>query len=160
MLSMLRDPYSSCKTPWRWLHEPHSSPRQERLSREKRWRIRPLWTKYHVLSSYQVHGAFAHLQQRPCADLDRALHAATPLEGPINDPLRLKVPYEFFKGQLRRPPDCLLVQAIALTAICGSCMVPIIQVATYLPYLRFLNYLPDLQPAPSLQRRRRRRWRH
>ena len=58
----------------------------------------------HCYSHYQVQGAYAHLNQTICHNIDEALAAACTIKY-YNDPLHLAVPYLFFMDLLPEPPD-------------------------------------------------------
>ena len=71
---------------------------------------------FSCFSSYQVQGAYAHLNQRHEKDLDEAVAAATTLVF-YNDPLRLAVPCVYLLEILPEPPDGLLKSIFSLPII-------------------------------------------
>ena len=57
--------------------------------------IRPLWSKYMVFLTYQVHGAYAHLNQNQNKEVAESLvESAGPALPRAWDPLQLAIPYE------------------------------------------------------------------
>ena len=77
-------------------------------------------------SSYQVQGAYAHLNQRHEKDLDEAVSAATTLVY-YNDPLRLAVPYVYLLEMLPESPDGLIKSILSLTLILIVYLYPILR---------------------------------
>ena len=77
-------------------------------------------------SSYQVQGAYDHLNQRHEKYLDEAVAAATTLVF-YNDPLHLEVLYVYFLEMLTEPPDVLLKSIFSLTLILIVYMYPILR---------------------------------
>ena len=87
--------------------------------------------KFSCFSSYQVQGAYTHLNQRHEKDLDEAVSAATTLVF-YNDPLRLAVPYEYLLEMLPEPPDGLLKSLFSLPLILIVYLYPILRGLTCL----------------------------
>ena len=71
--------------------------------------IRPLWSKFLVFSTYQVHGAYAHLfQKNNCEVLEPIAQASGPATPRVWNPLLLAIPYQFLEKRRFKPPDCQL----------------------------------------------------
>ena len=71
--------------------------------------IRPIWSKFLVFSTNQVHGAFAHLFQTNNRKVSEPIaQAAGPATPRAWDPLRLPIPYQFLVKRHFQPPDCHL----------------------------------------------------
>ena len=70
----------------------------------------------HCYSHYQVQGAYAHLNQIICQDLDEALAAACTIKY-YDDPLHLAVPYLFFMDLIPEPPDEFVKSLLSLALI-------------------------------------------
>ena len=77
-------------------------------------------------SSYQVQGAYVHLNQRHIKDLDEEVAAATTLVL-YNDPLRLAVTYIYLSEMLPEPPDVLLKSIFSITLILIVYLYPILR---------------------------------
>jgi len=88
--------------------------------------IRPLWSKFLVFSTYQVHGAYAHLHQHNHEDIADALSDATGPSLPrIWDPLCLTVPYQYLSARLFKPPNCYFGQWITIISLILIYLVPL-----------------------------------
>jgi hypothetical protein len=98
--------------------------------------IRPIWSKFNVFSSYQVHGAYAHLHQSTNDDVSSAIKEASgpPLKQ-IWDPLRLAIPYCWISQALFKPPDCCLARLLTLTLLVIAYSVPLAQGVLHLSHL-------------------------
>ena len=98
--------------------------------------IRPLWSRFLVFSSYQVHGAYAHLHQANHEDVAEATTGPPLLR--IWDPLRLATPYTYniAKRQLFKLPDCYLARLVSLALIVAVYTVPLVRATLYIVYLR------------------------
>ncbi len=117
--------------------------------------IHPLWSRFLVFSSYQVHGAYAHLHQHNNAEIaDSIADARGPSLSKVWDPLRLMVPYQYLLALFFEPPDCCFGQWIVILTIVLIYMVPLCQGAAYLTYLCLFPLPP---PACHQKRRHRRR---
>ena len=67
-------------------------------------KIQPTNSRHNVFSSYQVHGAFAHVGQNENQKVMNAiLHATNYIY--FDNPLRLSVPYESITNRIPEPPD-------------------------------------------------------
>jgi hypothetical protein len=98
--------------------------------------IDPLWLRFLIFSTYQVHGAYAHIHQKENADVSEALaEAAGPALPKVWDPLCLAIPYQFLSVKLLEPPDCYMRQWMAITGIKGTYLIPLCCGAAYLTYL-------------------------
>jgi len=100
---------------------PRSKPRVSRETyrryvRKGRVKIRPSNARYAVDSSYQVHGAYAHLGSSACRDLGDAINAASTFIH-FDDPLRISVPYNYLASKIDKPPDNQFTRALAFTTI-------------------------------------------
>ena len=82
--------------------------------------------KFCCLSLYQTQGAYAHLDQRPEKDLDKAVTAATASIF-YNDPLHLAIPYNFFLECLPEPPDGFLKSVLSFRLILFVYLNPILR---------------------------------
>ena len=78
----------------------------------------------HCYSHYQVQGAYAHLDQKTCQDLDEALAAACAIRY-YDDYLHLAVPYIFFMHLLPEPPDGFVKSFLSLALILFVYLYPI-----------------------------------
>ena len=78
----------------------------------------------HCYSHYQVQGAYAHLNQKICQDLDEALAAACTIRY-YDDPLHLDVPYLLFMDLLPEPPDRFVKSFLSLALIIFVYLYPI-----------------------------------
>ncbi len=97
-------------------------------------RIRPLWSRFLVFSSYQVHGAYAHLHQANHEEVADA--TSGPTLPRIWDPLRLAIPYTIAQRQLFKPPDCYLARFASLAIIVAVYTAPLTRAILYIIYLR------------------------
>ncbi len=95
--------------------------------------IFPLWSRFLVFSTYQAHGAYAHLYQAHHKDLAEAT-AGPPLPR-VWAPLRLAIPYTVLLRWLFKPPDCYLACLATLALAIGVYTMPLTCAAMYLPYL-------------------------
>ena len=96
--------------------------------------------KFICFSSYQVQGAYTHLNQRHEKDLDEAVSAATTLVL-YNDPLRLAVPYVYLLEMLPKPPNGLLKSNLSLTLILIVYLYPIFWGLTRLWRISLISYM-------------------
>ncbi len=96
-------------------------------------RIRPLWSRFLVFSSYQVHGAYAHLHKANHEDVAEA--TSGPTLPRIWDLLRLATPYNIAQRQLFKPPDCYLARLVSLVIIVAVYTVPLTRATLYIIYL-------------------------
>ncbi len=98
--------------------------------------IRPIWSKFNVFSSYQVHGAYAHLHQSTDDDVSSAIEEASgpPLKQ-IWDPLRLAIPYRWISQALFKPPDCCLARLLTITLLVIAYSIPLAQGVLHLLHL-------------------------
>ena len=78
----------------------------------------------HFYSHYQVQGAYAHLKQTICQDLDEALAAACTIKY-YDDPLHLAVLYLIFMDLLPEPPDRFVKSFLSLALILFVYLYPI-----------------------------------
>ncbi len=119
--------------------------------------ICPLWSRFLVFSSYQVHGAYAQLHQRNNAEIaDSIADAGGPSLLKVWDPLCFTVPYQYLLALLFEPPDCCFGQWITILTIVLIYMVPLCQGAAYLTYLRLFPLPPLACPQKHRHRCRRR----
>ena len=118
-------------------------------------RIRPIWSKFNVFSSYQVHGAYAHLHQSTDDDVSSAIEEASgpPLKQ-IWDPLCLAIPYRWISQALFKPPDCCLARLATIALLVVAYSVPLAQGALHLTHLCLQCTLvtPDRQSLSTLAR--------
>ena len=106
-----------------------------------RW-IRPLWSKYMIFSTYQVHGAYVHLNQNQNKEVAESLIESAGLVLPRAwDPLRLTIPYEFLSARLFKPPDCSLARLLTILLLLGLYSVPLCRGALYLSSVCARNFL-------------------
>ena len=99
--------------------------------------IRPLWSKFLVFSTYQVHGAYAHLFQKNNREVSEPIaQASGPATPRVWDPLRLSVPYQFLVPRCFKPPDCQLRRGLTIALIIAIYLVPLSRGLLYLAYLR------------------------
>jgi hypothetical protein len=104
--------------------------------------ISPLWSKYMVFSTYQVHGAYAHLNQNQNKKVAESLiESAGPVLPRAWDPLRLAIPYEYLSARLCKPPDCSLAKLLTLLLLLGLYSVPLCRGALYLSNMRVRTLL-------------------
>ena len=89
-------------------------------------KIKPISTRMHCYSFYQVDGAYAHVGQKTNASIAEAIQSAsTPILLYYDDPCRIAVAYNYFAARRPEPPDndflrglaCLLISAIFLLNI-------------------------------------------
>ena len=98
-------PDKNRRTIWEIITSP--VPPEVRNASKQSNRIPCLNATLSCFSSYQVQGAYVHLNQRHEKDLDEAVAAATTLVY-YNYPLRLAVPYVYRLEMLPEPPNGLL----------------------------------------------------
>ena len=103
-------------------------------------RIPFLNATFNCFSSYQVGGAYAHLNQRHEKDLDEAVAAATTLVY-CNDPMRLAVSYLYPLEMLPEPPDGLLKSLFYITLILIVYLYPILSGLTRLWRRSLIAYM-------------------
>ncbi len=99
-------------------------------------RICPIWSKFNVFSSYQVHGAYAHLHQSTNDDVSLVIEEASgpPLQQ-ILDPLCLAIPYWWISQALFEPPDCCLARLVTIAWLVIAYSVPLARVVLHLTHL-------------------------
>jgi len=106
--------------------------------------IRPLWSKYMVFSTYQVDGAYAHLNQNQNKEVAESLiESAGPALPRAWDPLRLAIPYEYLSARLFQPHDCYLAKLLMILLLLGLYTVPLVRGATHLAFLHTSTLLGD-----------------
>ena len=110
----LLKPDKNRRTIWEIITSP--VPPDGRKASKQSNRIPCLNATFSCFSSYQVQGAYSHLNQKHEKDLDKAVAAATTLVY-YNDPLRLAVPYVHLLEMLPEPPNGLLKSILSLTLI-------------------------------------------
>ena len=98
-------PDKNIRTIWEIITSP--VPPDGRKASKQSNRIPCLNATFSCFSSYQVQGAYAHLNQRHEQDVDEAVAAPTTLVF-YNDPLRLAVPYVYILEMLTEPSNGLL----------------------------------------------------
>ena len=104
--------------------------------------IRPLWSKYMVFSTYQVHGACAHLHQNQNKEVAESLiESAGPALPRAWDPLRLAIPFEYLSARLFKPPDCSLARLLTILPLLSLYSVPLCRGALYLSSVRVRTLL-------------------
>jgi len=107
-------------------------------------KIRPLWSRYLVFTTYQVHGAFAHLHQHRNEDVEACIvESAGPALPHSWDPLRLTIPYEYLSARVPRPPDCYLAKLLAILLLLGLYSVPLVRGTAHISCLRLRALLTD-----------------
>ena len=151
----LFNPHAPGRSVWHILTDPEdfTSTRIKMKNRPSAEVIRPLWSKFLVFSTYQVHGAYAHLHQHNREDVaDALLDAAGPSLPRIWDPLCLPIPYQYLSAGLFKPPDCYFGQWITILIY----LVPLSRRAAYLTYLRLFPLPPLARPGKRTRRPRRR----
>ena len=92
-------------------------------------KIQPTDIRHQVYSTYQVQGAYAHLNQTENQKVQEAIKVASNVIY-FDDPLRLSVPYEYVAKRLPKPPDnnflkclaCMTIVAIYLCYFVRICM--------------------------------------
>ena len=106
--------------------------------------IHPLWSRYMVLMTYQVHIAYAHLYQHQDKDVKRSIvELAGPALPGAWDPLQLAIPYKYLSARVCKPPDCYLAKLLTILLRLGLYAVPLVRGATYLSCLRIRTLLRD-----------------
>ena len=104
--------------------------------------ICPLWLKYMVFLTDQVHGAYAHMNQNQNKEVAESLiESAGPALPQAWDPLRLAIPYEHLSARLFKPPDCSLAKLLTILLLLGLYSVPLSRGALYLSSVRVRNLL-------------------
>ena len=78
----------------------------------------------HCYYHYQVQGAYAHLNQKICQDLDKALTADCAIRY-YDYPLHLAVTYLFFMDLIPEPPDGFVKSFLSLALILFLYLYPI-----------------------------------
>ena len=121
--------------------------------------IRPLWSKFLVFSTYQVHGAYAHLFQKNNREVSEPIaQASGPATPRVWDPLRLAIPYQFLEKRRFKPPDCQLRRGLTIALIVAVYLVPLSRGLSYLTYLRARQRFGFSAPFPgTLPKHRTRR---
>jgi len=99
-------------------------------------RICPIWSKFNVFSSYQVHGAYAHLHQSTNDDVSLAIEEASgpPLQQ-IWASLCLAIPYRQISQALFKPPDCCLASLVTIALLVIAYSVPLARGVLHLTHL-------------------------
>ena len=98
-------PDKNRRTIWEIITSP--VPPDVRKANKQSNRIPCLNATFGCFSSYQVQGAYAHLNKKHEKYLDEAVSATTTFIF-YNDPLHLTVPYVYFLEILPEPPDGLI----------------------------------------------------
>ena len=105
--------------------EDETSTRRKIKNQKPAGTIRPLWSKFLVFSTYQVHGAYAHLFQTNNRDVSEPItEASGPATPRAWDPLRLAVPYKFLATRIFQPPDCHLRRGLTIALLIAVYLVP------------------------------------
>ena len=105
----LFNPHASKQSVWQILNDPEDcfSTQTKTKNLPSASVIRPLWSKFLVFSTYQVHGAYAHLHQHNHEDVVDALSDAAGSSIPgVWDPLHFTIPYQYLLTRVFKPPDC------------------------------------------------------
>ena len=119
--------------------------------------IRPLWSKFLVFFTYQVHGAYAHLHQHTNEDVaDALLDAAGSSIPRVWDPLCFAIPYQYLSAKVFKPPDCYIGRWITIILIIMIYMIPLCRGAVYLAYLWLFPLPPMARPCRRTRRTRQR----
>ena len=95
---------------------------------------------FSCFSSYQVQGAYPHLNLRHEKYLDEAVAAATTLVY-YNDPLRLAVTYVYLLKMLPEPPDGLIKSILSLALVLILYLYPILRGITRLWRRSLIAYM-------------------
>jgi hypothetical protein len=99
-------------------------------------RIRPIWSKFNVFSSYQVHGAYAHLHQSSGDNVSLAIEEASgPPLRQVWDPLCLATPYHWITQALFKPPDCCLARLVTIALLVVVYSIPLTEGVLHLTHL-------------------------
>ncbi len=99
--------------------------------------IRPLWSRYMVFTTYQVHGAYAHLHQHWNKDVEKCIiESIGPVLPRAWDPLRLAIPNEYLLARVFKPPDCSLTKLLTILLLLGLYSVPLVRGTLHLSCLR------------------------
>ena len=126
--NILRDPDG--RSLWSMFTNPHFRGRYKhskaRISRHTKRqfiakgkvKIQPTHARQNVYSSYQVHGAFAHVGQNENQKVLQTTAAASK-DIYFDDPLRLSVPYQYFWERIPEPPDNDFMHVLACLSIVG-----------------------------------------
>jgi hypothetical protein len=118
-------------------------------------RIRPIWSKINVFSSYQVHGVYAHLHQSSGDNVSSAIDEASgPPLRQVWDSLCLATPYQWITQALFTPSDCCLACLATIALLVVAYSVPLAQGALHLTHLCLQCTLvtPDRQSLSTLAR--------
>jgi hypothetical protein len=110
--------------------------------------ICPIWSKFNVFSSYQVHGVYAHLHQSSGDNMPLAIEEASgPPLRQVWDPLCLATPYQWITQALFKPPDCCLACLATIALLVVAYSVPLARGALHLTHLHLQRALviPDRQ---------------
>jgi hypothetical protein len=103
--------------------------------------IRPLWLRYMVFTTYQVHGAYAHLHQHWNEDIEECIvESVGPVLPRAWDPLRLAIPYEYLSARVFKPPDCSLAKLLMILSPHGLYSVPLVRGTLHLSCLRLCTF--------------------
>jgi len=95
-----------------------------------------------VFSTYQVYGAYAHLNQNQNKEVAQSLiESAGPVLPRAWDPLRLAIPYAYLSARLFKPPDCSLARLLTILLLLGLYSVPLGRGVLYLSSMRICNLL-------------------
>ena len=106
--------------------------------------ICPLWSRYMVFTTYQVHSAYAHLYQHQNKDVKGSIiELAGPALPQAWDPLRLGIPYKYLSARVCKPPDCYLAKLLIILLLLCLYTVPLVRGATYLSCLCIRTLLGD-----------------
>ena len=86
-----------------------------------------LWDRFKVLWNYEVHGAYAHLDQQTVQDLVDTMNSALEYLHYIDDPLCLQFPYEYLKERIKKTTDWLIARQFSIVAIASCFAIPILK---------------------------------
>ena len=96
----------------------------------------PLWSRYMVFTTYQVHGAYTHLHQHRNKDVEECIIESI---GPVLpqdwDPLWLVIPYEYLSARVFKPPNCSFAKLLRILLLLGLYSVPLVRGTLYLSCL-------------------------
>ena len=85
-----------------------------------------------VFTTYQVHGAYAHLHQHRNAAVEESIKESA---GPVLTRVLL--------ARVPKPPDCYLAKLLTILLLLGLYTVPLVRGATHLAFLRTRTLIED-----------------